>query len=77
MIWYWRARKQGKLRHFIHWRWNMLVDVIMRVFRVWPWYDPEYDAWLAEERAETAEFLAALAQEKPQEADDGRVGPFH
>jgi hypothetical protein len=62
----WRNRRYRK------WRWNMLVRSIMRPLHIHPWWDPEYDAHIARERAEVAELLAsldensaALAGEKP------------
>jgi len=38
----------------------MLVRSIMRPLHIRPWWDPEYDAHIAKERAEAAELIASL-----------------
>ena len=56
-------RSPWRNRHYRKWRWNMLVRAIMRPLHIRPWWDPEYDAYLAAMRAETAEFLAAVDED--------------
>jgi len=67
---YLQAAREHKLRHFLKWRWNMLVHSIMRPLHIRPWWDPEYDVYLARERAEAAELIASL--DTPRDEEEGR-----
>jgi hypothetical protein len=55
--------KHWRNLHYRRWRWNMLVRSIMRPLHIHPWWDPEYDAHIAKERAEVAELLACLDED--------------